>query len=114
MFRAVLYTAVCIVPLAMSAPAGAQSYVSVPGQADMAASASSAPVSLMLPYAPRAEAPRGLGLLVGEDQRIAQPAPVAGVSVTSGTPADAARMAVNELAAGRSMIAVSTVRGARE
>ncbi len=114
MFRSVAFAAIVAAPFVMNASANAQSFIAVDAEVTQVAPAPSAPLSIMQRYVPPGEAaPRELGLLVG-DMSVAPPAPVAGISVTSGAPEDTVRMAVNDLAAGRTTIVVSGVRGARE
>jgi hypothetical protein len=116
MFRFLSGIVVCALPLVMTSPAAAQSYISVTGETEIAAPAPlGPPVSIMQRYVPSAPSPtRDMSLLVGDTQP-ATPAPVAAISVTSPvTPAPMARVAVNDLGIGRSTIVVSNVRGLNE
>lgn len=115
MFRSTIFAAVLAAPFATIASANAQSLAVVDVRVT-AAPASSAPLSITQKYVPVApSAPRALGLLVGDPGDVA-PAPVASISVTSSAPENVARMAVNDLSAGRSTIVVSNAnaRGVRE
>lgn len=113
MFRSTIFAAVLAAPFALIASANAQSFVVVDADASVAP-ASSAPLSITQKYVPTTHAVlRELGLLVG-DTVAAPSAPLAAISVTSNAPEGMARMAVNDLSAGRSTIVVSNVRGERE
>lgn len=113
MFRSTVFAAVVTALFALIASANAQSFVAVDADVS-AAPAPSAPLSITQKYVPaRHAAPRELGLLVG-DTVTAPRAPPAVISVTSNAPEGMARMAVNDLSAGRSTIVISNVRGGRE
>ncbi len=72
-------------------------------------------MSIMQRYVPNAPSQmRDMTLLVDESQPAAPPAAVAAISVTSPASAPMARMAVNDLGIGRSIIVVSNIRGLNE
>ena len=113
MLRGLSFVALCALPLAMSAPAGAQSFIEVTGGPEVAAATPlGPPQSIMQLYTPRSAPARDLSLLVDNSQTVAT-APVAAISMTS-APAALALLASNELASSRSSITVSNVRGFHE
>jgi hypothetical protein len=113
MFRIFSCIALCALPLAMSSPAAAQSYISVTDETEVASPVSlGPPMSITQRYVPSTPSQtRDLSLLVDESQPAASPA---AISVTSPAPAPMARMAVNDLGIGRRTIVVSNVRGLNE
>jgi hypothetical protein len=114
MFRAFTCVAFCGLPLVMSVPAAAQSYVSVRPEVRIAAPASLAPPTpLTERYVPRAPSPaRDIGLLVDESQSV--PSSIATVTIAPRPTASGARVAARDLGIGRSTIVVSNVRGLNE
>lgn len=114
MLRGLSFVALCALPLAMSAPAGAQSFIEVTGgPAAAAPTPLGPPMSLTQFYTPRAAAAQDLRILVDDSQVIAR-APVASINVSSSAPAAPAVLASNNLSTGRSSITVSNVRGFHE
>jgi hypothetical protein len=111
MFRTVICVAACALPLVISSSAGAQSYVSLSGESEVASRAPlGPPKSITQRYVPRSTSPVGeLALLIDEAAPGATPAPAAGISVTSAQPI--ARTAAHDLGIGRPVIVVSNVKG---
>jgi hypothetical protein len=115
MFRVFVCIVACALPLAISSTAGAQSYVSADGEADIAPRAPSAPISITQRYTPQPEPPaRELSLLIDESQPAAQTELRSGAQITSSSPPRTARLAIDDLGIGRSVIVVSNVRGVNE
>jgi hypothetical protein len=115
MFRIFSCVALCALPLAMSSPASAQSYISVTGGAEVEAPAPlGPPMSITQRYVPQASQAREMSLLVDETQNAAPPAAVAAVTVTTPAAPATTRMAVNNLGIGSRAIVVSNVRGLNE
>ena len=114
MLRGFYFVALCALPLAISAPAAAQSFIEVIGGPEVAApTPHGPPMSITELYTPRSAAARDLSLLVDELQVVAT-APVASISVTSSAPATPAVLASNDLSTSRSSVTVSNVRGFHE
>ncbi len=116
MFRFFMCAAACAFPLLISSAAGAQSYVSLGDESEIASPVTlgppplgppplGPPKSLMQRYVPHASPARALDLLIDD----AAAAPVAGIAVTSRQPL--ARTAAADLGTGRPVIVVSHVKG---
>jgi len=111
MLRGLSFVALCALPLAMSAPAGAQSFIEVTGGPDVAVQTPlGPPTSITQLYTPHSAPARDLSLLVDESQTVAA-APVASMSVTSAVTAVAAS---SEPTTRSNFITVSNVRGFHE
>lgn len=121
MFRFFMCAAACAFPLLISSAAGAQSYVSLSDESEIASPVTlgppllgppplgppplGPPKSLTQRYVPHASPARALDLLIDD----AAAAPVAGIAVTSRQPL--ARTAAADLGTGRPVIVVSHVKG---
>lgn len=87
MLRGLSFVALCVLPLAMAAPAGAQSFIAVTGGPDVAVQTPlGPPTPITHIYTPRSAPARDLSLLVDESKAVA-PAPVASITVTAAPPA---------------------------
>lgn len=112
MLRVVMCIAACALPFGFSSSAGAQSYVSLSGEAAIASPGQlGPPTSIMRHYMPHAASPaRALGLLIDGAAPVAPPAPIAGISVMA--PQPIAHNAAHDLGTGHSANVVAHVKGA--
>lgn len=114
MLRGLSFVALCALPLAMSAPVAAQSFIEVTGGPNVAVQTPLAPpTSITQLYTPPSAPARDLSLLVDESQAVAA-APVASMTVTSAPPAVTAVVASSEPITRSNFITVSNVRGFHE
>lgn len=114
MLRGLSFVALCALPLAMSAPASAQSFIEVTGGSEVAAPVPlGPPMAITQLYTPRSAPARDLSLLVDESQVVAT-APAASITVTSSAPSAPAVLASNDRTTNSNFITVSNVRGFHE